>query len=115
MVWLPLTIILFAFLYTLYSLFWPEYSRNKLIREGVQANGIILDADPTGSVYNSQPEIRFRLRVSPADGREYEAETDMIINPIYAPQFQPGKTVKVRYDQQDRARVTIEETENGQR
>lgn len=104
-----------AFGFTLYSLFWSEYQREQLIKRGVPGTAVILNADPTGSVYNSQPEVRLRLRVSPAEGGTYEAETVMIINPIYAPQFQPGKTVKIKYDREDRSKVAIEETENGQR
>jgi hypothetical protein len=39
----------------------------------------------------------------------------MIINPIYTPDFQPGKTVKVKYDKADPSKVAVEETEKGQR
>lgn len=108
-------IMIAAVVFTFYSIFWPEHQREQLIRYGLPGTAVILNADPTGNIYNSQPEIRLRLRVTPADGSSYEAETEMIINPIYVPQFQPGKTVKIKYDREDRSKVAIEETENGQR
>ncbi len=104
-----------AAFFFVYSFFWPEYQRNQLIKEGIPAEAVILAADPTGNVYNSQPEIRVRLRVSPTQGEPYEAETVMFVNAIYAPQFQPGKQAKVKYDPEDKTKVVIEETENGQR
>lgn len=104
-----------AFSYTMYQLFWPEHQREQLLRRGVRATAVILAADPTGNVYNSQPEVRLRLRVTPTSGVAYEAETVMVINPIYVPEFQPGMSVKVRIDPQQPSRVAIEETQNGRR
>jgi hypothetical protein len=104
-----------AFAFTIYTVFFPDYQQQQLIKSGVPATAVILDADPTGSVYNSQPEVRLRLRVTPTDLPPYETEVDMIINPIYTPDFQPGKTVKVKYDKADPSKVVVEETETGQR
>lgn len=104
-----------AFAFTIYTVFFPDYQQQQLIKSGVPATAVILDADPTGSVYNSQPEVRLRLRVTPTDLPPYETEVEMIINPIYTPEFQPGKTVKVKYDKADPSKVAVEETEKGQR
>jgi hypothetical protein len=99
----------------LFIFFYPEYQREQLIQNGLPAQAEILDIEPTGSTYNDQPQARIRLLVTPETGESFEAETTMIINPIYAPQFQPGKRVKVRYDGADKTKVAIEETESGQR
>ncbi len=95
--------------------FWPEYQRSQLLERGLPAEAVILGIEPTGSTFNDQPQVEIRLEVRPADGAAYEAETTMIINPVYLPEFQPGKTVRVRYDAEDRSKVAIEETESGQR
>jgi hypothetical protein len=113
--WVTVLTIILPFFFIGYFVFWPDYQRERLIERGLPAEAVILKADPTGSVYNSQPEVRLRLRVLLSDGQTYEAETKMIINPMYAPQFQPGKQVKVRYDKEDKFKVAVEETENGQR
>ena len=112
--WMFLPVVLVIY-FIGYQVFWPEYQRKQIIKNGLRAEGVILDADPTGSTYNSQPEVRLQLRVIPQNGEAYAAETVMVVNPIYAPEFQPGKRVKVRYDREDRSKVAVEETENGQR
>ncbi|MCC7523063.1 DUF3592 domain-containing protein [Candidatus Uhrbacteria bacterium] len=99
----------------LFIFFYPEYQREQLIKTGLPAQAEILTIEPTGNTYNDQPQARILLLVTPETGESFEAETTMIINPIYAPQFQPGKRVKVRYDANDKTNVAIEETESGQR
>lgn len=95
--------------------FWPEYQRSQLIENGLPAEATILEIRPTGSTYNDQPQVRIRLEVRPEGGAAYAAETEMIINPVYLPQFQPGKIVRVRYDADDPSKVAIEETASGLR
>lgn len=99
----------------LYMFLWPEVEREQLVKTGVSAEGRIVSIEPTGTVYNNQPQVNLRIRVVPTDGEAFEAETKMIINPVYLPQFQPGMKVKVRYDAEDRSKIAVEETESGQR
>lgn len=114
--WVFFAIIMFAaFAFTIYNVFFPDYRQQQIIKSGLPAMAEVLDADPTGNVYNSQPEVRLRLRVSPPNQPSYEAMVEMIINPIYAPEFQPGKMLKVKYDKDDKSKVAVEETETGQR
>lgn len=108
-------IMLFTFGISGYFLFWPEYERSELLKNGVPANGEIVSIEPTGNIYNDQPQARIAVKVVTDSGEAFVATTTMIINPLYAPQFQPGKKVKVRYDANDRAKMAIEETEAGQR
>lgn len=104
-----------AFAFSAWIFWWPEHLRDELMKTGLPADAVILSADPTGNVYNNQPQVRLTLEVHPKDGAVYKAETKMIINPIYVPQFQPGKQVHIRYDQKDKMNVAIEEVESGQR
>ncbi len=99
----------------LFFMFYPEYQREQLLKNGVPARAEIVSLDPTGSWYNNQPQVDVRVRVLPEDGEPFEATATMIINPVYMPQFQPGNTVQVRYDPEDRSKVAIEETEDGTR
>lgn len=89
---------------------WPEFEREQLIKDGVAAQGEIISIKPTGSTYNDQPQVDLRVRVTSAEGEAFEAQTTMIINPVYLPQFQPGMKVKVRYDAADRSKIAVEET-----
>lgn len=97
----------------LFFMFYPEYQRDQLLKSGVQAQAEIISLDPTGSWYNNQPQVDVRVRVTPEDGEPFEATARMIINPVYMPQFQPGKTVQVRYAAEDPSKIAIEETEDG--
>lgn len=91
----------------------PECERDALLKDGVAAEGTILAIKPTGNTFNDQPQVKINLEVRPKDGEAYTAETKMIINPVYMPQFQPGKKVFVRYDAEDPSKVAIEATEDG--
>lgn len=112
---IPVVILLVGFGIPGFLFFWPEYQRSQLLETGVPAEATILGIAPTGNTFNDQPQVEIRLEVRPADGAAYEAETTMIVNPVYLSEFQPGKTVQVRYDAQDPSKVAIEETESGQR
>lgn len=102
-------------IFPLFFMFYPEYQRDQLLKTGVPAQAEIVSIRPTGNTFNDQPQVSIIVRVMPENEEPYEAEVKMIINPVYLVQFQPGKTVQVRYDAEDRTKVAIEETEDGTR
>ena len=108
-------LLLIGLVIPLFFVFYPEYERDQLIQNGTPANGVITDIDPTGNIVNDQPQVNVKVRVTTDTGETFEAVATMIINPVYIPQFQPGKNVKVRFDPQDHSKIAIEETEDGQR
>jgi hypothetical protein len=95
--------------------FYPEYERDQLIKNGTAASGVITDIQPTGNIVNDQPQVKVTVKVTTENGETFESVATMIINPVYIPQFQPGKNVKVKFDPNDRSKMAIEETEDGQR
>ncbi len=104
-------IALIGLIIPLFFMFYPEYERSQLLKTGDSAQAEIVSVRPTGSTFNDQPQVRILLRVTPEEGEPFESTATMIINPFYAPLFQPGKTVMVRYDAEDRSKITIEDTE----
>lgn len=102
-------------IFPLFFMFYPEYQRDQLLKNGVPARAEIVSIEPTGNWYNNQPQVDVHLEVTPEEGESFEATATMIINPVYMPQFQPGKMVQVRYDAEDRTNIAIEETEDGTR
>lgn len=94
----------------MFIFYYPEYQRDQLIKNGVAADGEIVSIAPTGNIYNDQPQADVVVRITTENGETFESKTRMIINPLYAPQFQPGKKVKVRYDANDRDKMAIEAT-----
>lgn len=99
----------------LFFVFYPEYERDQLIKNGTSASGVITDIEPTGNIVNDQPQVKVTVRITTDNGETFESIATMIINPVYIPQFQPGKNVKVKFDPSDRTKMAIEETEDGQR
>lgn len=89
---------------------WPDYQKDQIIENGLPAEAKILDIEPTGTIVNSQYEYRMTLEVYPEEGQTYQADVKEIINAIYAPQFQPGMYLRVKYDPEDPGRIAIEET-----
>lgn len=108
-------IVMVPLVFGLFFTFWPEYQRSQLIKNGVAASGTILSIQPTGTTVNDQPQVSIHLNIEAADGEVFEADTTMIINPVYLTEFQPGKHVQVKYDPDDKTKVAIEETETGLR
>ena len=92
----------------LYLFLFPEYEQDQLRKTGLPAKGTIMSIDDTGNRYNDQPQVNVHLRVEPEGKPKYETDVTMIISPVYLPQFQPGKTVDVKYDPQDPSKVAIE-------
>lgn len=101
-------LLVFGFVFS--SLIFPSIKNKKLLETGLPARATILEIKPTGNVYNNQPQARLKLKVQLENGETYETEMTMIVNPIYVPQFQPGKDVKIRYDANDRNNIVIEDT-----
>jgi len=99
----------------LFFVFYPEYERDQLIKNGTSASGVITDIEPTGNIVNDQPQVRVTVKVTTENGETFDSVATMIINPVYIPQFQPGKNVKVKFDPSDHSKMAIEETEDGQR
>lgn len=113
----PRLAIVFAVVIALFTLglpfflFWlPDLEQNRLIETGTPAEAKILSADPTGNIYNDQPQIKLLIEVYPENQPTFQAEVKMVINPIYTPQFQPGNYVQVRYNPDDLSKVAVEKT-----
>jgi len=106
-----ITSLLFVFGLVIVVFVVPECQREALLKNGIQAEALILDARDTGDRYNDQPRVALTLEVRPKDGAPYKAVAKMYISPVYLPRFQPGAQLSVRYDPKDPQRVAVEETQ----
>jgi hypothetical protein len=66
--------------------------------KGRPARATILAIRDTGTTINQSPVVHLKLRVTPGDRPEFEADTELLINRLQVPQLQPGAEVPVRYD-----------------
>jgi hypothetical protein len=106
---LSLLIALAGFAIPAYVFFWPQYQQSKIIEQGQPAQATIVSIKPTGNVYNDQPQVKLTLRVQPPSGEAFTSETRLILNPVYVPQFQPGKQLNVHFLPDDHSQVAIDE------
>ncbi len=82
-------------------------AQNPKIENGVLGQATILKIWETGLTVNDRPQIGFLLNIQHPDGASYETETKAVIPIIHLPQFQPGATVAVKIDANDRQRVAL--------
>ncbi len=110
--WIPLLLmILLPFVIVgigLGQFWWPSYQQSKIRNTGTKTTAKITAIEPTGNLYNSQPQVKLTLLVDAKEGDDFTAETKMVINQVYLPQVQPGTTVTVYYDPADHSKVAVE-------
>jgi hypothetical protein len=100
----PVVMILIVF----YVIFAPMLAEHRILESGVPGKAKILDIQPTGTIVNEQPKVRIFLEVLPAQGERYETKVEMVISPVYLPQFQPGAELNIKIDPNDKSRVAVE-------
>ena len=77
---------------------------------GVAAEATIVKIWDTGMTVNDDPVIGMEVQVYPAEGETWRATIPKsLISRLDIPQFQPGQTVHVRFDPQDKSRVGLDE------
>lgn len=82
----------------------------ELQQSGIAAEAAIVRIWDTGITVNDDPVIGMEVEVYPAEGEPWRATIPKsLISRLDIPQFQPGQTVHVRFDPQDRSRVGLDE------
>lgn len=77
---------------------------------GVAAEATIVKIWDTGITVNDDPVIGMEVQVYPEEGEPWSATIPKsLISRLDIPRFQPGQTVHVRFDPQDRSRVGLDE------
>jgi hypothetical protein len=81
---------------------------DRIIRTGEAAEATIVDIQGTGVEVNNQPMLKFRLRVQPAYGEAYEAQTNRIIPFGMRGYLMIGANIPVKYDPKKPEDVAID-------
>ena len=88
----------------------PIYSslqNRRIIKEGLQAEAIVLDLWDTGTTVNQNPIVGLRLEVRPTTGSTFTTETERLTSRVDLPKVQPGSKVQVKYDPDDETAAVI--------
>jgi len=99
-------ILIFGF--TFGRMYLRNRTRNRLLSTGRKANGKILEVWDTGVTLNNQPQIGMKIAVTPDTEMPFEAEVLLVISRLQTFYYRAGKSCTVRYDPEDKSKVTIE-------
>ena len=73
-------------------------NKNRIDRQGVEAEAVILKLEITGVMIGDQPEVKLQMRVQPDKGRNFIAEIRKVMERKELAVMRSGSVVKVKYD-----------------
>jgi hypothetical protein len=85
----------------------PQLRHDRLEKNGVRANGRLINVDETGTVVNDSPELELTVEYTRADGTLDTAVTDFVPSRRSLHMFQNGVAVKAAYDPEDFDEITV--------
>ena len=92
----------------LYRMFKNMGQNSSLIKSGIQAPAVILNAEDTGASMNDNPQVRLTLQVNPVDRPSFQAVTTTFVSRIRIGMITPGSPAMVRFDPNDITKVAVE-------
>ena len=92
----------------LFRMFKNMNQNSTLVKTGISAPAVILNAEDTGTTMNESPQVRLTLQVNPAFGPSFQAVTTTFVGRLQIGMITPGAPVTVRYDPNDTTKVAIE-------
>lgn len=93
-----LAICYFVFSRTLFPLLQIGKMKRRLLKEGVEADAVLLNMEQTGLYVNNQPQIKLQVQVQPLSGRNFVSEVREVLTLIDLSQLRIGSALKVKYN-----------------
>lgn len=81
--------------------------KKRLLREGVEAEAVLLNMEQTGLYVNNQPQIKLQVQVQPQSGRNFVSEVREVLTLIDLSQLRIGTTLKVKYNPANTKEVMV--------
>lgn len=94
--------------FIMFRVFKNMNQNSSLVKTGISAPAVILNAEDTGTTMNESPQVRLTLQVSPIYGPSFQAVTTTFVGRLQIGMIVPGAPVTVRYDPNDTTKVAIE-------
>ncbi len=89
--------------------FLRTWRERQILRDGVEAEAVVLDLQDTGSRVNRDPVLLIVIEVRPADRARYRAEVTRIVGVQDVDLFARGRVLAVKFDSARPERVAIME------
>jgi len=100
---------LMALLY--YKLAFQQIQLSKrLQKEGIAGTALITEVKDTGTTFSENPQILLSLEVKDSRGERYNASLLKVVSKYTPFIYQPGMTVAVKIDPENKMLVAIDET-----
>lgn len=93
-----LAILYFVLSRTLFPLLQINQMKKRLMRQGIEADAVLLNMEQTGLYVNNQPQIKLQVQVQPLTGRNFVSEIREVLTLIDLSQLRIGSTLKVKYN-----------------
>jgi len=90
-----------------FTIFGPQMRHDRLEKEGIKMEGIIVNAEESGTVINDHPELDITVAIRRPNGTVDTATTAFVPSITTAALMQPGTPVKVAVDSADPQEFTI--------
>ncbi len=88
------------------------FKQTSVLESGTEAAATIVEFIDTGTRVNYDPEVRIVLDVQPEGADSFQSETLMVLTSVDAMKYQPGKSVRVRYDPENPSVAAIVDDAN---
>lgn len=92
---------------TLFPILQISQMKKRLMREGVEAEAVLLNMEQTGLYVNNQPQIKMQVQVQPMTGRNFVSEVREVLTLIDLSQLRIGSTLKVKYNPTNTKEVMV--------
>lgn len=97
------------FIFGLGPMLWGNWRDRRLRADGLPAKATVLAITDTRSRVNGNPVVDLQLSVQASADHTYTTQLRATISPVDLPRYQPGMTVNVVADPEDRQRVVLAE------
>ena len=92
----------------LFRMFKNMNQNSAVLKTGISAPAVILNAEDTGTTMNDSPQVRLTLQVNPAFGPSFQAVTTTFVGRLQVGMITPGAPCTVRYNPSDMTKVAVE-------
>lgn len=104
---LSLVVTCFVFSRTLFPLLQTGRMKKRLLREGEEADAVLLNIEQTGLFINNRPQIKLQVQVHPPSGRNFVSEVREVLSLIDLSQLRIGSNLKVKYNPANTKEVIV--------
>lgn len=84
--------------------------KQKILREGIEANATVLNIKPTGEYSNNLPEYQMKVKIQHPKGTDFVAEVTETLSYSKYDSMKQGSQVLVKYDPEYYKRVIFLQT-----